>query len=265
MKINKLLTTLSLSLLASTTYGMDTEHAHSIHTRSIKLQSGILSKVDGIFFDGETIGPLKRYQNNLRDFLTGKRTPDGKRHPQYTFEGKPYTMQELSKMETTRGSNVELKERLRQIRSEFEDFSLEFRGVARGSKPFMATLVEESCARRGRLHNSILYIWAKTDEAEEEQLFDDHVHTIRDLEMFFTDLHNFLGDMMESCPKARRQFQEKVIKFNKIKRLLPEMGLSLETQKEFLKQINHSLAKLKVNDIDLKSVHKLFDEFKKNK
>ena len=174
-------------------------------------------------------------------------------------------MQELSKLETTRGSNAELKELLRKIRTEFETLSIEFRGVARGSKPFMATLVEESCARRGRLHNSILYIWAKTDEAEEEQLFDDHVHTIRDLEMFFTDLHNFLGDMMASCPKARRQFQEKVIKFNKIKGFLPELGLSTKMQKEFLKQINHSLARLKIDDIDLATVRKLLDDFKNEK
>ena len=86
MKINKLLTTLSLSLLVTTSYGMSSEPAHSIHTRSIKLESGILSKVDGIFFDGETIGPLKRYQNNLRTFLTGTRGEDGKRHPQYTLQ-----------------------------------------------------------------------------------------------------------------------------------------------------------------------------------
>jgi len=265
MKINKLLTTLSLSLLVSTTYGADTGPAYGIHTRSIKLESGILSKVDGIFFDGDTIGPLKRYQYNLRTFLIGIRGEDGKRHPQYTFESNLYTMQQLSRLETTRGSNEELKNLLRQIRSDFETLSMEFRGVARGSKPFMATLVEESCARRGRLHNSILYIWAKTDEAEEEQLFDDHIHTIRDLEMFFTDLHNFLGDLMESCPKACRQFQEKVGKFNKIKGLLLELGLSTETQKEFLKQINHSLAKLKTDDINLATVRKLFDEFNNEK
>ncbi len=263
MKINKLLTTLSLSLLFSTIHGE--EPAYSIHTRSIKLESSMLSRIDGIFFDGETIGPLKRYQNSLRDFLIGKRGLDGKRYPQYTFEGKAYNMQELSQLETTRGSNSELKELLRQIRLEFETLSEEFHGVARGSKPFMAVLVEESCARRGRLNNSLLYIWSKTDEAGEQELFDIHIHTLKDLEMFLTDLHNFMGDLMASCPKALRQFQEKVAKFNKIKSLLPQLGIPQESQLPFLKQINHSLAALHVADINPDSVRKLFNEFKNKK
>ncbi len=264
MKTNKLFTTLSLALLFSTTHGSDGP-VYGIHLRAIKLESGMLSKIDGIFFDGETIGPLKRYQNNLRTFLIGERGPGGKRHPQFTFEGNLYTMQQLSRLETTRGSNDELKNLLRQIRTEFETLSMEFRGVARGAKPFMAVLVEESCSRRGRLNNSLLYIWAKTDEAEEEKLFDDHVHTLKDLEMFFVDLHNFLGDLVESCPKAMRQFQEKVAKFNKIKKLLPELSIPKEDHLPFLKQINHSLAELTLEDIDPATIRKLFDEFKNKK
>ena len=265
MNRKKLLSTLSILLLFSVCRGETSEPAYSIHTRAIKLESNMLSRIDGIFFDGETIGPLRRYQNSLRDFLIGKRGPDSKRHPQYIFEGKACTMQELSTLETTRGSNNELKDLLRQIRFEFEKLSEEFHGVARGSKPFMAVLVEESCARRGRLNNSLLYIWAKTDEAGEQELFDVHVHTIKDLEMFITDLHNFMGDLMASCPKARRQFQEKVAKFNKIKSMLPQIGVPQESQLPFLKQINHSLAALTIADINPESVRKLFDEFKNKK
>lgn len=263
MKTNYILATFSLFLLCIPLYADQDEYG--IQTRSIKLESGILSKIDGIFFTGETVGPIMKYQINLRDFLMGKRATEGKRIPQYMFEGNLYTMQQLSKLETTRGSNAELRNVLRQIRSEFEQLSVEFRGVARGSKKFMATLVEESCSRRNRLNSSILYIWAKTDETEEEKLFDEYVHTIKDLEVFFIDLHNFLGDLMASCPKAFRQFNEKVAKCKKIKTFLPELGIDQETQKAFLNQINHSLSGLTLEDIDLTTVKKLFDEFKNNK
>jgi len=256
---------LLLVLLCSLSRAENESDANISTFRAIRLESNILGKIDGIFFDGETIAPLRLYQNNLKDFLIGKKGPDGKRHPQYNFEGKLYTMQELSKLETTRGSTPELKNLLRQIRSEFEQLSVQFRGIARGAKPFMATLIEESCRVRGRLNNNILCIWAHTDEQEEEQLFDDHVHTIRDLEMFFVDLHNFLGDLMHSCPRAVRQFQEKVAKFNKIKGLLPKLSISSEDQIAFLKQINPSLAKLTLDDIDLNAVRNLFNEFKNKK
>lgn len=262
--MKKIITVISISLLGSIVHALDTEPEGTL-TRAMKLESGILSKVDGIFFTGDNIAPIKRYQMNLRTFLLGTLESDKKRHPQYSFEGSFYTMQQLSQIETTRGSNAELKNLLRQIRSEFEKLSSEFRAVARGSKPFMATLVEESCSRRGRLNSSILYIWAKTDEAEEERLFDDHIHTIKDLEMFFIDLHNFLGDLIKSCPKAERQFAEKVLKYNAIKKQLTHLDLSPEEQKAFLQQINHSLAGLSVEDIDLSAVKKLYNEFKKTK
>ena len=260
MEIKKITTYFALALLLSTS---QTHNAATI----LKLESAILAQVDGlsIGIDGETFALLKQYDSKLLELLVGKRDASGKRAPQYTFDGKLYTMQQLSIIEEQQGHTQELSHLLRKIRTEFEKMSLIFRTVARGTKPIMAILIEESCAKRGRLHNSILYIWAKTDEAMEEELFDVHIKSLKDLETFLIDLHNFLNDLMCSCPKAAKQFQEKVAKFNKLRNFVANLGISKELEMNFLKQINQLLGKMKLEEITPDRVRTLVNDFKNKK
>ncbi len=257
MVIKKIAATLTLlALLSMQSNATDTY-------RVLKLESSILATVDGhvIGIDGDTLALIKQYDAGLLNLLIGKRDQTGQRIGMYEFEGAQRTVQELTKIEAERGQNEELFRLCQQIRKDFEKMSEIFRAVARGAKPFMGILIGESCERRGRLH-SILYIWAKTDVSREDDLFDEYIKEIKDMDIFLTDLHNFLGDLVHSCPKALRQFHEKIAKFNKIKNIVPSLGIAKDLQILFLKQINKALSTLSLEQITLESVRKLFNEFK---
>lgn len=243
----------SISLLLITAY---------MHGTPVKLDSTILAQIDGlsIGIDGDSLAHIKQYDSQLMSLLLGKRDENGQRTGQYIYNGKAYTMCELSEIESVRGSNQEFAAILRTIRLEFEQMSSMFRSVARGTKSFMSILIEESCAKRNRL-NSILYIWAKTDEEMEEELFDLHVKSLKDLQIFLTDLHNFLTDLIFNCPKARKQFQDNVSKFNKIKSLMPGLNISTEVELSFLKHMSLSLSSITFDEITLPKIRKLFEQF----
>lgn len=244
---------LTLALLASISL---TQHA-----KQIVLEA---SSIAAVGIDGETIALMKQYDGQLLNMLIGKRDATGKRVGLYEYQGQMHTMLELVAIEQKNGQNDALRAILKQARKDFEDMSTRFRIVAQGTKKFMALLIEESCKKRGRL-NSVLNIWGKSDEAKEEDLFDIHVHTLGDLATFLTDLHHFLNDLMNSCPKAQRQFQEKVMKFNKIKNFIPSLGITPDEAQQFLKQINIALGQLSLEEITQETVRKLFNEYKNTK
>ncbi len=253
MNIQKTTRYLALALLISVPIAQ--------HASEVVLETSTIAAV-GI--NGETIALMKQYDGQLLNELIGKRDASGKRVGLYEYQGKIHTILELVAIEQRDGQNDELRAILKQARKNFENMSTKFRAVAQGTKKFMSILIEESCKKRNRI-NSILNIWGSTDQAKEEELFDVHVLNLGNLATFHTDLHNFLNDLMNSCPKAQRQFKEKVAKFNKIKNFLPSLGITKEEEQHFLKQINVALGELSLDSITQPTVRKLFNEYKNTK
>ncbi len=234
--------------------------------KEIKLESPLLALVDGasIGINADVIELIRSFQRKIIDILLGDKQPDGSRRGRYEFEGKKYSAQALRKKEELLGSSQSLQQALAQAKKNFIDISDEFKAVARGSKPTMAILIEESCTKRNRM-NSILIIWAKTKEVDENSIFDKHVNTFKDFEAFCVDLLNFLGDLVRSCPKAQEQSRQRFGKWSKIKELIPFVipdATKENLDARFLKyvKINH-LDKLSLADITDKKVIELFTQF----
>ena len=93
----------------------------------MKLESPIVAQLDGlsIGIDDEVIALIKQYQGQIMTILAGKATLEG-RVGLYDFEGKKYTMQQLSILEHERGISQPLVSLRHQIRDEFEKISLPF-------------------------------------------------------------------------------------------------------------------------------------------
>lgn len=232
--------------------------------RSVKLENSILKMIDGetLGINGENVALTKKYQSNILDILLGLKTKNG-RQGSYQFDGETYNAQELREIESTLGGNAtteqrtQLQEALRKMRNDFEKISEAFREQAKASKPIIAILIEESCKKRNRNHDSLILIWSKSNE-NEYTLFDRHVRTIKDFEVFMTDLYNFLGDLVSSCPIAQRQFKERVATFGKIRKLMPSLSLTPQQQQRFLQYVQKQLGSLTVNSITPAKMKELY-------
>ncbi|EKD48631.1 MAG: hypothetical protein ACD_64C00214G0001 [uncultured bacterium] len=193
----KLITYFALSLLISIPCYLYGE----IHT----LKSDILNAVDGIIIDGPTVALIKKYQLDSKHMLLGKLQPNGSRIGLYLYRNKNYSITELCQLEQEQGTDAELQKLLLQMRDDFERISGRFQNAVKNSKPVMVDLIIQSNHLRGR-HNSLLNKWAHTSGTDDRILFDEHVHTIKDFEIFLIDIHNFLNDLVESCPKGQRLY-----------------------------------------------------------
>jgi hypothetical protein len=245
-----------------------------VHAAPIHLQSDIIKQFDGksIGINGDVITRIKKYQHEIMRLLQGKKnTTGGRGH--YNFEGQFYTIHELRKVEEgmnhtkTHRQAEQFTAALHHMRHDFETVSREFQAAAHGTKPLMAILIDESCKCRNRT-DSLLYVWAHTKEENEDFLFDQHIKSIKDFEIFLIDLYNFLEDLAYSCPEANKQFAEKFEKYKqernekqeKIRQLFQGLSSSVN-EAAFLQFIQRYLDKITLNDITTAKVKSFLSEF----
>lgn len=144
-----------------------------------------------------------------------------KREPQHIFLNKKYTLGELVKIEheyQEKYKNIKhsdpaqyeknmapLKVLLNSIKQEFEEMSIPFLEEAKGAEEEMKKLIAESCNKRKR-YDSHLLNWSKSKNPMD--LFRQEVNSFKAIDIFCTDLTNFLKDMIRSCPKALKRYED---------------------------------------------------------
>lgn len=245
----------------------------------VKLESEILADFDGssIGITGTVIARIKKYQSKIIDILLGtKDHATGKRHGRYEFENSLVSTQELVKIEEnlkvkSDHSNAQITTCLKQMRRDFESISVEFRPVIHSAKAIMSILIEESCRKRNRI-DSLLYVWAQTNEESELELFDKNLKSIKDFEVFLIDLYNFLEDLTFSCPKALKQFTDQLDKYKtdhaekikKVKELLPKCSVKPNNEAAFLNYIAQALDKIALHDITQQKISSFVTAFNKS-
>jgi len=181
-------------------------------THAIVLKSRMLGLIDGTsFFDGETIGMVKKIQRDVLVMMVGVKTKNGYQG-KYELDGEMYSIRTLAEFEkncTDPGKKEQLDDLLSVVKKEFEDTMAPFISDARSVKEPMIHLITESCERRNR-QDSLLLDWAKMgdDGDDETNSFNAQVTNFTVFYKFCGDLAHFLQDLVESCPKARAQFDK---------------------------------------------------------
>lgn len=246
------------------------------HTKEqhIKLESKMLSLVDGSFINADTVEHIRIFQRDIINILWGDKGSGNARAGRYLFDGKKFGAQQLATFEDELASmrdvlspqefadlHKQLDRCLVEMKKDMLEASSKLKVIAAGSKGTMGVLVEEDCEKRNN-KNSVLFVWAKAKEEEEDVIFDRHVKKVREFYTFSIDLLNFLGDLVYSCPRAVHQFEQRIQKWEKIKSLLPNLSIPAHQEKEFLKhvKINH-LDKLSLSDITPGKLKSLAAEF----
>lgn len=189
----------------------------------IQLNPIIIGLVDGLSFGihGEMIGAIYKIARDVQALQIGRRTEQG-RLGILRFEGNEHTIRSLAEREKLIARQIEqtdqgmrtqllnqqiaLKDLLKNAKQKFAEIVAPFLAHARGAKEPMFMLISESCSKRDRV-NSLLFNWAKSNE-DEIISFDKAVTSFSLFDEFCTDLIDFLGDLIQSCPKARAQFEQ---------------------------------------------------------
>ncbi|MBA2307107.1 hypothetical protein H0W26_03175 [Candidatus Dependentiae bacterium] len=78
---------------------------------------------------------------------------------------------------------------------------------AHGAQDIMMKLINEFCRKRNR-PESFLLTWKKG--SSENELYNNSMTSFRVLHIFSTDLMNFLADLVISCPKALKAFNDSI-------------------------------------------------------
>lgn len=190
---------------------------------SVTLNPVIIGLVDGLPFgiNGELVGAIYKMARDIQALQSGRRTENG-RVGMFTFQGKAHTIRTLAELEISIAHELQtadeaqrrqllakqkaINEILKEAKQNFATIVGPFIAHARGAKEPMFMLISESCSKRDRI-NSLLFNWAKSNE-DEMVSFDKSVTSFVLFDEFCTDLVNFLGDMVQNCPKARGQFEK---------------------------------------------------------
>jgi hypothetical protein len=189
---------------------------------AINLCPGLIDIVDGLFIDGQLIGSIFKIARDIQAMQFGKHTQQG-RVGMYTFDRTPHSIRTLAEVEKgvhealkSAQSNKEravaekrqadLKVLLKTMKQDFKKAVTPFLALARGAKSIMVLLISQSCEDRNRQKSELLN-WAYSQE-DEMVTFDKSITSFALFDDFCTDLVNFLGDLVHSCPKARAQFEK---------------------------------------------------------
>lgn len=164
-------------------------------------------KFDGSFINGEVIRDIRKYQFDIRNMLLGEWQVDRTRVGNYEYEGNKYSVQELATLEQEVGNHQQLQLLLTQMQTDFMHISEPFEQAIRNAKSILEILVTQSNKLRNR-KDSILNKWSEYSVNNERELLETHIQTIQEFNIFLIDLCNFLTDIVESCPKARKQYDE---------------------------------------------------------
>lgn len=201
---------------------------------NVKLSSPIID-FDGSLINLNKIRKIIWMGKKLSEVQFGEVDPvTKKRKAQYEFKGQLYTLKELVKMEEEyKTKNKQLKNEnstvykkmfepyvnaLNNIKHKFEGLVDPFIKDSYGAERLMRDLIKDSCNQRDR-SDSLLIKWAETfldirekkiawKEGIEHEVFRKHVTSLKKLDLFCSDLTNFLKDLVRSCPKALKLYQD---------------------------------------------------------
>jgi hypothetical protein len=192
---------------------------------ALRLTNGVLPSIDGItgLLDKDKIHKSVFTGQMLMIFMNGgnpKSIPmdslefEGKRHSLeklliHKFKGEVYSLKALAELEEAGkpADKAALKDILKKLKQKFHVVMSLNLQEALGTKKMVLPLIKESCQKRNR-PDSLLIKWGEVKEGREHESLEQNVTSLKIFYVFCTDLLNFLKDIVESCPKARKQYEE---------------------------------------------------------
>ncbi len=243
------------------------------HESRIKLESPVIKLADGSFINADKIEFIRKLRRTLLTIILGEELPNGQRKGD-GIQHLAHLEQELESIapvtKEIKEQKAQLRTMLAQAKEKFSHQLGEFIESGRGAKKILIELIQEDCLKRNRPDSSLLE-WAKTKEGSEATMFEEQIITFSDYYHFCTDLVNFLFDLTHSCPKAEKQFKDRVTKWSAVKQVLPALmkkaHVKIETfnEVEFLRYLKERyLDKMTIDEVTPQILLPLLTEYLKH-
>ena len=189
-----------------------------IASADIILTSKAIHFVDGKSYgiNEKTVAMIIHLSSIVKKMLNGFLDEAGNRIGSYNLEHKPLWVKALISIEEELVNDSqeensilykELKEVLEKVKRDYIDVMRPFLDDARGAKHQMVMLITEWSEKAGRQATSLLE-WASTEENAEIEMFMKRIQTFSQFDAFCEDLLAFFKVLVNSCPKAREQYQK---------------------------------------------------------
>lgn len=189
-----------------------------VASADIILTSKAIYFVDGKPYgiNEKTVAMIIHLSSIVKKMINGFLDEKGTRIGSYNFEQKPLWVKALIEIEQEFFSDPEsknsilykeLKEVLERIKRDYIETMRPFLDDARGAKHQMIMLITEWSEKAGRDNTSLLE-WASTEENAEIEMFMKRIQTFAQFDAFCEDLLAFFKVLVNSCPKAREQYQK---------------------------------------------------------
>ena len=192
--------------------------ASILASTDIILTSKAVQFVDGKSYgiNEKTVAMIIHLSSIVKKMLNGFMDESGSRIGSYNLEQKLLWVKALILIEEellndpqAKNSILykELKELLEKVKRDYIDIMRPFLDDARGAKHQMIMLITEWAEKAGRVSTSLLE-WANTEENGEIDSFMKRIQTFSQFDIFCEDLLAFFKVLVNSCPKAREQYQK---------------------------------------------------------
>lgn len=203
------------------------------------IQSPTLRTADGHFIDEQDIGLMFQLREHIRISLHGTKDAEGNITGPYAFDDKPHCLRTLTMAEKKLPTHIR-DQWLAHVIDAFNKHTEDTKKRSVGTKTQQYMYIKEFC----RLHNrpeSILLIWARAPEGQEDDAISIHATTFYKLSTFMVDLMNFLDVMISSCPKAKKLFLSKIPNEQERAKIAQLFDHILEQQKTKINKIQQQL------------------------
>ncbi len=273
----KKIITLSLaSLLAGPvfSYAQKTPANATMEEDTIILESSILHMFDGIFIDADVIQSIGFIRREINKILIGEKNSDGLLVGRYLINGKLYSIRDLILIEENASESLkkELARCLHDAKKDLQNCVGPFIDTIHSAKYQILELIKESCKKRG-MDTTTLLRWSEAGYGEETKIFNEDIKSFSLYNKFCTDLLNFLGDLVRSCPRGMAQFTTRC-KIQKastiIKGIVTTRSSTAATSKaleqKFMQHLkDHHIDKLTITEITKERIEPLFIKFMNQK
>jgi hypothetical protein len=191
----------------------------SIWAKETPLTDPLLRDIDGLpgLFDKVKVSKTIWFMRQIREIHSGKikYNAQGKTDPlhgtpvQLLFKGVPQTFETLIALEKKAPTlsledQKELHALFTLIKEYFGSLNKMLLVDARGTQDIMIKLIREFCRNENRPHSELLN-WSKN--SSEMESYERNITNFAIFKEFSTDLLNFLGALILSCPKAYADFK----------------------------------------------------------
>lgn len=246
----------------------------STDTDAIILESPLLSMFDGsaVGINADVIELIGLIRREINKILIGEKAPNGSMVGRYLIDGKRYAVQDLVLVEAQASQPLhkDLTNYLEIAKKDLQSCVEPFIESIRSVKSQLLELSKESCRKRG-IHTSTLLRLLEVPEGDEIIVFNEEIISFARYNAFCTDLLNFLGDLIRSCPRGMAQFKMRSDKCQKARAIIKEIvktkraahGVSHnDLEQKFMRHLKeHHIDKLTITEITQEKLEPLFIKF----